>query len=303
MSPSHPFIALISGHSSIPNVFITNHSMAQLAIINAPYSFTTIWSFIRPWLAKETLAKIDVLGADYKDVLLSQIDAENLPTSLGGTCTCEEHGGCKLSNAGPWMHGREERRAKWLRGERKRLGLGMEGEDEDEELEQSQDEVTEEQGRREEHPPEEPAGAQSEQGPEDVVEPSQEQPQPPQKETRPDIAATATAGADTYGKSTEVVDSQGDVERTVASPESSPESTSGPPTPSTFEDARSDTSARSKSESARSTGSEKSTGSGIRSKLKLPLPKIGLGKKKSHERSASEQSESREPQMGDIAVR
>lgn len=107
--------------------------MAQLAIINAPASFTTIWGFIKPWLAKETLAKIDILGTDYKDVLLEQIPAENLPESLGGTCTCAEAGGCRLSNAGPWMHNRTLRREKWLRSERSQLGLGMEGEDEDDE--------------------------------------------------------------------------------------------------------------------------------------------------------------------------
>lgn len=89
--------------------------MAQLAIVNAPSSFTTIWSFIKPWLAKETVAKVDVLGSDYQDVLLSLIDAENLPAALGGTCQCEE--GCEHSNAGPWSEGRKERREKFLRGE------------------------------------------------------------------------------------------------------------------------------------------------------------------------------------------
>ena len=127
--------------------------MAQLAIINAPASFTTIWGFIKPWLAKETLAKIDILGTDYKDVLLEQIPAENLPESLGGTCTCAGAGGCKLSNAGPWMHNRQARREKWLRGERERLGLGTEDKDEDdaEKRESENGEqvqiVTEQQGR------------------------------------------------------------------------------------------------------------------------------------------------------------
>jgi len=92
-------------------------TMAQLAIVNAPSSFTTIWSFIKPWLAKETVAKVDILGSDYQKVLLNLIDAENLPSSLGGKCTCEEHGGCEKSNAGPWSEGRKERREKWLRGE------------------------------------------------------------------------------------------------------------------------------------------------------------------------------------------
>jgi len=77
--------------------------LAKLAIINAPSSFAFIWSFIKPWLAKETADKVDILGSDYHKVLLELIDAENLPTTLGGKCTCEHAGGCDLSGAGPWM--------------------------------------------------------------------------------------------------------------------------------------------------------------------------------------------------------
>ncbi|CCM00205.1 uncharacterized protein FIBRA_02233 [Fibroporia radiculosa] len=69
--------------------------MAKFFIINAPYSFTTIWSVVKLWIAKETLAKIDILGSDYKSVLLTHIDPENLPESMGGTCRCEDVGGCK----------------------------------------------------------------------------------------------------------------------------------------------------------------------------------------------------------------
>lgn len=81
--------------------------MGQLAIINAPSSFTFIWSFVKPWLSKETVDKVDILGKDYKDVLLQLVDADNLPAILGGNCSCA--GGCDLSSAGPWM---EERLAK-----------------------------------------------------------------------------------------------------------------------------------------------------------------------------------------------
>ena len=91
--------------------------MAKLAIVNAPSSFTTIWSFIKPWLAKETVQKVDILGSDYQKVLLDLVDAENLPASLGGKCTCSEFGGCEKSNSGPWSEGRKERRERWLRGE------------------------------------------------------------------------------------------------------------------------------------------------------------------------------------------
>jgi hypothetical protein len=127
--------------------------MGQLIIINAPTSFTAIWSMIKPWLAPRTLDKITILGTNSPDqhtaLLLDLVSPENLPASLGGTCTCTctcasttssstrgddrdsessgsdsgesdssgGDGGCALSNAGPWMDGRAERRARWLRGE------------------------------------------------------------------------------------------------------------------------------------------------------------------------------------------
>jgi len=126
--------------------------MGQLIIINAPTSFTAIWSVIKPWLAPRTLDKILILGANQPDqyvTLLDLVAPENLPVALGGTCTCTSTdatdattadsksdsgddsdsdscssggsgsggGGCTLSNAGPWMDGRAERRARWLRGE------------------------------------------------------------------------------------------------------------------------------------------------------------------------------------------
>lgn len=78
--------------------------MGQLAIVNAPSSFTFIWSVIKSWLSKETAEKVDILGSDYKKVLLELVDADNLPSTLGGNCRCE--GGCHLSSVGPWLDGR-----------------------------------------------------------------------------------------------------------------------------------------------------------------------------------------------------
>jgi hypothetical protein len=111
--------------------------MSQLAIVNAPSSFTAIWAVMRPWLAKETVEKVSVLGSNYASTLLKLIDPESLPKSLGGECTCEdcgdqgkdkpevgglegqvEMGRCAFSSAGPWMVGRKERKEGWLRGER-----------------------------------------------------------------------------------------------------------------------------------------------------------------------------------------
>ncbi|KAF8627447.1 hypothetical protein AX17_006261 [Amanita inopinata Kibby_2008] len=82
-------------------------TMGQLVIANAPQSFTVIWTAIKPWLSKETIDKVDILGSDYQDTLLDLVDAENLPSSLGGKCTCEHTGGCQFSGAGPWLDGRK----------------------------------------------------------------------------------------------------------------------------------------------------------------------------------------------------
>ncbi|KAF9242594.1 CRAL-TRIO domain-containing protein [Melanogaster broomeanus] len=90
----------------------------RIAIVNAPSSFAFIWSVVKPWLAKETVEKIDILGTDYKDVLLQFVDAENLPSVLGGNCTCSHSGGCDLSGAGPWMDERLARIAAVRKGEK-----------------------------------------------------------------------------------------------------------------------------------------------------------------------------------------
>jgi hypothetical protein len=94
--------------------------MGQLIIVNAPTCFTAVWAVIKAWLSPRTLDKISILGAanphHHHAALLDLVPPENLPASLGGTCTCD--GGCALSNAGPWMDdARSERRARWLSGE------------------------------------------------------------------------------------------------------------------------------------------------------------------------------------------
>ena len=83
--------------------------MAKILAINAPSSFTFIWSIIKPWLSKETSDKVDIRGSNYQAVLLDLIDAESLPAIFGGKCTCggEEDGTqCLYSSAGPWIEGR-----------------------------------------------------------------------------------------------------------------------------------------------------------------------------------------------------
>lgn len=82
-------------------------TMGQLTIVNAPQSFTAIWNVMKPWLSKETIAKVDILGSNYEQVLLDLVNAENLPSLLGGKCTCDSAGGCQFSGVGPWLEGRE----------------------------------------------------------------------------------------------------------------------------------------------------------------------------------------------------
>nr|GAT60294.1 predicted protein [Mycena chlorophos] len=79
-------------------------TMGQLAIVNAPASFAFIWSMIKPWLSKETQAKVDIFGNDYQKHLLQLVDADALPAVLGGECRCEV--GCHQSSVGPWLDGR-----------------------------------------------------------------------------------------------------------------------------------------------------------------------------------------------------
>lgn len=74
--------------------------MGKFYIINSPWAFSTIWSLIKGWLDEATVAKIHILGSDYKAQLLQQISPDALPSYLGGTCTCPE--GCSMSDAGPW---------------------------------------------------------------------------------------------------------------------------------------------------------------------------------------------------------
>ncbi|THH32425.1 hypothetical protein EUX98_g1762 [Antrodiella citrinella] len=74
--------------------------MGKMYVINAPWGFASIFNFVKKWLDEVTVAKITVMGSNYKETLLAQIPAENLPKEFGGSCNCVE--GCSLSDAGPW---------------------------------------------------------------------------------------------------------------------------------------------------------------------------------------------------------
>ncbi|TDZ34979.1 Sec14 cytosolic factor [Colletotrichum spinosum] len=84
--------------------------LGKLYMINAPWGFSTVWSVVKGWLDPVTVSKINILGSGYQKELLNQIPAENLPKGLGGKCEC--HGGCELSDAGPW-HDKEWTKEPW----------------------------------------------------------------------------------------------------------------------------------------------------------------------------------------------
>jgi len=76
-------------------------TMGKFYVINAPWAFTTVWSFVKSLLDEVTVGKIQILGSDYIKVLSQQIPLENIPARIGGKCQCK--GGCELSNEGPWQ--------------------------------------------------------------------------------------------------------------------------------------------------------------------------------------------------------
>lgn len=85
--------------------------MGKFYVINAPWGFSGVWSFIKGWLDPVTVAKIHILGSGYEKELLKQIPKENLPAQFGGSCNCE--GGCELSDMGPWQDPQWAKPPKW----------------------------------------------------------------------------------------------------------------------------------------------------------------------------------------------
>jgi len=75
-------------------------SLGVMFIINTPFIFKTIWSFVSPMLEERTRKKIHVLGADYQGHLKQVIDEDCLLQCFGGSSkeTAPTHKHCD----GPW---------------------------------------------------------------------------------------------------------------------------------------------------------------------------------------------------------
>ncbi|RAL10898.1 SEC14 family lipid-binding protein [Aspergillus homomorphus CBS 101889] len=85
--------------------------LGKLYLINAPWGFSGVFSFVKKFLDPVTVNKIHILGSNYKKELLAQVPIENLPEEFGGTCKCS--GGCELSDMGPWQEPEWAKPPKW----------------------------------------------------------------------------------------------------------------------------------------------------------------------------------------------
>jgi hypothetical protein len=78
-------------------------NMAKTFLLNTNRFFGLIYNLIKGLIDIKTRQKFEILGRDYKEKVYEFIDPENLPTFLGGTCTCPKvPGGCLYCDIGPW---------------------------------------------------------------------------------------------------------------------------------------------------------------------------------------------------------
>ncbi|WJX35964.1 proteasome endopeptidase complex [Trifolium repens] len=78
-------------------------TLCQMFIINAGPGFKLLWNTVKTFIDPKTTSKIHVLGNKFQSRLLEIIDVSELPEFLGGSCTCVDHGGCMISDKGPWQ--------------------------------------------------------------------------------------------------------------------------------------------------------------------------------------------------------
>ena len=78
-------------------------NMVKMFLINTNRFFGLVYNIVKGLIDIESRKKIELLGTDYKEKVLEYIDPENLPTFLGGNCTCPNiPGGCLYCDIGPW---------------------------------------------------------------------------------------------------------------------------------------------------------------------------------------------------------
>ena len=97
-------------------------------VINAGLIFKAAYTVCKPFIDSKTRSKVHIYGNDYQNFLLSIIDEENLPTFLGGKCTCGDEG-CMWSNEGPWKNKPNEVVSDEVKKKRREVMIKKFGED------------------------------------------------------------------------------------------------------------------------------------------------------------------------------
>ena len=78
-------------------------NMSKMFLLNTNKFFGLVYNLVKGLIDIRTRNKIKILGSDYKGKIYEFIEPENLPTFLGGTCTCPQApGGCLYCDIGPW---------------------------------------------------------------------------------------------------------------------------------------------------------------------------------------------------------
>ena len=75
-------IAINIGQDYYPEI------MARTYIVNAPFMFKGAWAVISPFIDAKTKKKITILGSGFQKDLFKYVDPSNVPTELGGECSC-----------------------------------------------------------------------------------------------------------------------------------------------------------------------------------------------------------------------
>lgn len=56
-------------------------------IVNAPWTFSAVWSVIKGWLDENTRKKIQIVSGNPKQELIKYVDIQQIPEFLGGNNT------------------------------------------------------------------------------------------------------------------------------------------------------------------------------------------------------------------------